>query len=61
MIVRFVGGPLAGRELQTTDAPWKGGWLTAGEADWALYVPGHRDSATGIVLAEVQVTIPRRR
>ncbi|MFL9683691.1 MULTISPECIES: hypothetical protein [Streptomyces] len=47
--------------LETTDAPWKGDWLTAGEADWALYVPGHRDPATGIVLAEVQVTIPRRR
>ncbi|MER5739970.1 hypothetical protein ABT117_30455 [Streptomyces sp. NPDC002262] len=61
MIVRFVGGPLSGRELETTDAPWKGDWFTAGEADWALYVPGHRDPATGTVLAEVQVTIPRRR
>ncbi|MFJ6565652.1 hypothetical protein ACIQMV_38615 [Streptomyces sp. NPDC091412] len=43
MIVRFAGGPLAGRELETTDASWAGGWLTAGDADWGLYVPVHRD------------------
>ncbi|GAA4119910.1 MULTISPECIES: hypothetical protein [Streptomyces] len=61
MIVRFVGGPLAGRELETTDAPWFGGWLTAGDADWSLYVPTHRDPVTGVVLAEVQVTTPRHR
>ncbi|MER8091247.1 hypothetical protein ABTZ57_41000 [Streptomyces sp. NPDC094048] len=62
MIVRLLGGPLAGRVLETTDAPWTGDWLTAGgEADWGLYVPVHRDPTTGIVLAEAQVTIPRRR
>ncbi|MEU8992896.1 hypothetical protein AB0C98_42070 [Streptomyces sp. NPDC048558] len=61
MIVRFVGGPLAGRELETGSGPWAGGWLTAGDADWGLYVPVHRDPATGSVLAEVRVTIPRRR
>lgn len=61
MIVRFAGGPLAGRELETADAPWAGGWLTAGDADWGLYVPVHRDPVTGVVLAEVRVTIPRRR
>ncbi|MEU6662093.1 hypothetical protein [Streptomyces sp. NPDC046821] len=56
MIVRLVGGPLAGRVLETTDAPWSGDWLTAGDADWGLYVPVHRDPAAGTVLAEVQVT-----
>ncbi|MFF7954084.1 hypothetical protein [Streptomyces griseorubiginosus] len=61
MIVRLVGGPLAGRELETSDAPWAGDWLTAGDADWGLYVPVHRDAVTGVVLAEVRVTIPRRR
>jgi hypothetical protein len=61
VIVRFAGGPLAGRELETTDAPWAGGWLTAGDADWGLYVPVHCDPVTGVVLAEVRVTIPRRR
>ncbi|EST20343.1 hypothetical protein N566_28235 [Streptomycetaceae bacterium MP113-05] len=60
MIVRFAGGPLAGRELETTDAPWAGGWLTTGDADWGLYVPVHRDLVTGVVLAEVRVTVPRR-
>ncbi|WP_258049691.1 hypothetical protein [Streptomyces finlayi] len=30
-------------------------------ADWGLYVPVHRDSVTGVVLAEARVTIPRRR
>ncbi|UXY32379.1 hypothetical protein [Streptomyces sp. HUAS TT20] len=29
-------------------------WLTAGDADWGLYVSVHRDPATGIVLAEAQ-------
>ncbi|MFF7191135.1 hypothetical protein ACFZAR_39420 [Streptomyces sp. NPDC008222] len=52
MIVRLLGGPLAGRVLATTDAPWAGGWLTAGDADWGLYVPVHRVPVTGIVLAE---------
>ncbi|WP_330285387.1 hypothetical protein [Streptomyces sp. NBC_00576] len=61
MIVRLVGGPLGGRELSTTPDPWAGGWLTAGDADWGLYVPVHRDLVTGVVLAEVRVTIPRRR
>lgn len=51
MIVRFLGGPLAGRVLTTTDAPWAGGWLTAGDADWGLYVPVHHDPVTGVVLA----------
>lgn len=31
MIVRFLGGLLAGRALKATDAPWAGGWLTAGD------------------------------
>ncbi|WP_428933663.1 hypothetical protein [Streptomyces sp. ACT015] len=61
MKVRLLGGPLAGRVLTIADAPWAGGWLTAGDADWGLYVPGHRDPATGTVLAEVRVTLPRRR
>ncbi|MEU8527176.1 hypothetical protein AB0C77_16505 [Streptomyces sp. NPDC048629] len=61
LCVRLLGGPLAGRVLETNDAPWTGGWFTAGEADWGLYVPVHRDPVTGIVLAEAQVTIPRRR
>ncbi|MGA4960518.1 hypothetical protein [Streptomyces lavendulocolor] len=61
MIVRLVGGPLAGRTLETTDAPWTGDWLTAGDAAWGLYVPVYRDPATGTVLAEARVTIPRRR
>jgi hypothetical protein len=61
VIVRLRGGPLAGRVLETTDALWAGGWLTAGDADWGLYVPVHRDAATGVVLAEARVTLPRRR
>ncbi|WP_406729220.1 hypothetical protein WJ438_38245 [Streptomyces sp. GD-15H] len=61
MIVRLLGGPLAGRVLKTTDAPWTGGWLTASDADWGLYVPVHRHPVTDVVLAEVRVTIPRRR
>jgi hypothetical protein len=59
--VRFVGGPLAGRELVTGDEPWAGSWLTTGDRDWALYRPVHQDPATGTVLAEVQATAPRRR
>ncbi|MFJ9149149.1 hypothetical protein ACIRP7_13975 [Streptomyces sp. NPDC102270] len=55
MIVRFAGGPLAGRVLSTS-APWPGGWLKGDGADWALYLPTHRDPANGIVLAEVQET-----
>lgn len=58
-VVRFAGGPLAGIELKTTDDPWYGGWFTVGDTA-GLYRPVHRDPATGIVLAEVQVTIPRR-
>ncbi|MGJ5899217.1 hypothetical protein ACSCBZ_45870 [Streptomyces niveiscabiei] len=61
MIVRLLGGPLADRELTITDAPWTGGWLTAGDTDWGLYIPVHRDPATGTVLAEARVTVPRRR
>ncbi|MFK4119925.1 hypothetical protein [Streptomyces longwoodensis] len=59
MIVRLLGGPLAGRVLETTDTPWAGGWLTAGDADWGLYVAVHRYPATGIVLAEARVIILR--
>ncbi|WP_167367940.1 hypothetical protein [Streptomyces agglomeratus] len=44
MIVRLLGGPLAGIELETTDA-WVGQWLTAGDADWGLYVPATRRPA----------------
>ncbi|MEV6810446.1 hypothetical protein [Streptomyces sp. NPDC051132] len=47
--------------LKTADARWAGGWLTAGDADWGLYVPVHRDPVTGTVLAEVRGTVPRRR
>ncbi|MGK4909474.1 hypothetical protein [Streptomyces albus] len=61
MIVRFLGGPLGGRVLTTTGAPWAGGWLSAGGAGWGLYIPVHRDPTTGVVLAEARVTIPRRR
>ncbi|MFP8903391.1 hypothetical protein [Streptomyces atacamensis] len=60
MIVRLVGGPLGGREL-SIPSPWAGGWLTAGDADWGLYVPVHHDPVTGVVLAEVRVTAPRRQ
>ncbi|MFD3890770.1 hypothetical protein [Streptomyces microflavus] len=61
MIVRFVDGPLAGRELKTSDTPWAGGWLTVdGAADWGLYVPVLR-TVRGVVVAEARVTIPRRR
>ncbi|GAA2264991.1 hypothetical protein GCM10010232_66490 [Streptomyces amakusaensis] len=59
MTVRFVGGPLAGRVLETTDAPWFGGWFTVGDTA-GLYVPVHHDAVTGVVLAEVRVTVPRR-
>ncbi|MFE9454548.1 hypothetical protein [Streptomyces sp. NPDC006739] len=60
MIVRLLGCSLAGRVLETADTPCAGGWLTAGDADWGLYVPVHRDPATGIVLAEIWATVPRR-
>jgi hypothetical protein len=59
--VRFVGGPLAGRELVTTPGPWSGSWLTTGDQDWALYVPTHRDLVTGVVLAEVRARASRHR
>lgn len=52
-----MGGPLAGRHLLTTPGLWVGSWLTAGDADWGLYVPVHRDPATGVVLAEARVII----
>ncbi|MER0443299.1 hypothetical protein ABR738_01665 [Streptomyces sp. Edi4] len=42
-------------------SPWAGGWFTDGDAGWGLYVPVHRDAVTGVVLAEVRVTIPRRQ
>ncbi|MER5599884.1 hypothetical protein [Streptomyces sp. NPDC002265] len=61
MIVRFLGGPLAGRVLETIGALWAGGWLAAGDADWGLHLAVYHDLATGIVLAEARVTIPRRR
>ncbi|MER5669255.1 hypothetical protein [Streptomyces mirabilis] len=61
MIVRLVGGPLGGRELSTTPGPWDGDWLTAGDADRVLYLPEHHDPATGVVLAEIRATAPRRR
>ncbi|MFJ9351024.1 hypothetical protein [Streptomyces sp. NPDC101237] len=54
-----MGGPFAGMELETTDASWPGGWFAVGDTA-GLYVPVHRDTATGVVLAEVRVTIPRR-
>ncbi|MEV6741445.1 hypothetical protein AB0N14_32865 [Streptomyces sp. NPDC051104] len=60
MIVRLLGGPLAGCGLSTTPNPWPGGWLTAGAVDWGLYVPVHRNTVTSIVLAEVRVTVLRR-
>ncbi|NMI54973.1 hypothetical protein FNV62_50200 [Streptomyces sp. RLB3-17] len=61
MIVRLVGGPLGGRELSTTLGAWDGDWLTAGDADRGLYLPVHHDPATGVVLAEIRATAPRRR
>lgn len=61
MIVRLLGGPLAGRVLETPDAPWAGGWLTAGDADWGLYVPVHRDPVAGIGLAEIRAVAQRAR
>lgn len=61
MKMRFVGGPLAGRELLTTPGPWFGDWLTTGDQDWALYLPTYRDPVTGVVLAEVRARAPRYR
>ncbi|TWV56753.1 hypothetical protein FRZ03_03580 [Streptomyces misionensis] len=58
-MVRLPDGPLAGGVLTTTHAPWAGGRLTAGDADRGLYVPVHRGPVTGVVLAEVRVTILR--
>ncbi|MEV8334449.1 hypothetical protein OG275_00125 [Streptomyces niveus] len=58
MIVRLVGGPLAGRVLETTDTPWFGDWFMVGDTA-GLYVPFHRDPMTGVVLAEIRGTIPR--
>ncbi|MET8724066.1 hypothetical protein [Streptomyces misionensis] len=60
MVVRLMGNPLAGIELETTDTPWASGRLTLGDADWGLYVPVQRDLATGIVVAEIRATAPRR-
>ena len=57
MIVRFVGGPFAGRELETTDAPWAGGWLTVGDADWGLYIPVHRAPVTGVVATKIRAPL----
>lgn len=59
MTVHFMGGPLGGLVLGTTDAPWFGDWFTVGDTA-SLYVPFHRDPVTGVVLAEVRVTIPCR-
>ncbi|MFI7329676.1 hypothetical protein ACIBQ3_34185 [Streptomyces rubiginosohelvolus] len=59
MIVQFIGGPLAGLKLATTEDRWAGGWFsTEGAAEWTLYVPVHRDPVTGIVLAEARATAP---
>ncbi|MFI2188729.1 hypothetical protein [Streptomyces sioyaensis] len=51
---------LGGRELSTDPGPWVGDCPTAGDADWGLYVPVHRGPVTGVVLAEVRPTVPRR-
>ncbi|MEF9908623.1 hypothetical protein ACQSMD_33415 [Streptomyces flavovirens] len=59
MIVRFVGGPLAGHVLTTSPVPWFGDWFAVGSGGWALYRPVHRDPATGVVLAEVRATAPQ--
>lgn len=61
MIVLFERGPLDGRELDTDDATWSGGWFTTGAADWTLYIPRYQDPATGIVTARARLTIPRRQ
>ncbi|MCT6782232.1 hypothetical protein LXH09_37045 [Streptomyces sp. CS7] len=62
MIVHFVGGPLAGLKLATTEDPWAGSWFsTEGAAEWTLYVPVHRDPVTGEVMAEERTTAPRSR
>ncbi|MFF7341986.1 hypothetical protein ACFZAT_32380 [Streptomyces sp. NPDC008163] len=50
--------PFTGRVLETTDAPWFGDWFTVGDIA-SLYRPAHRDPVTGVVLAEIRVTIPR--
>lgn len=55
-----MGGPLGGRELSTDPGPSAGDWLTAADADWGLYVPVRREPVTGVVLAEVRPTVPRR-
>lgn len=60
MIVRFTGGPLAGIELETADAPWFGNRFTVGDTA-GLYVPAHRDPATGTVLAEMRAVTSRSR
>ncbi|MFH9118577.1 hypothetical protein ACIRIR_32675 [Streptomyces globisporus] len=59
MIVRFVGGPLAGLVRATTDDPWFGDWFAPeGAAEWTFYASVHRDPMTGIVLAEARATAP---
>lgn len=55
MIVHFVGAPLAGLMLVTTDGPWLGKRVTAkGRAGWTLHVLVPRDPVTGAVMAEVR-------
>ncbi|MFI2471536.1 hypothetical protein ACH475_35060 [Streptomyces globisporus] len=62
MIVHFIGGPLAGRSLATTEDPWAGDWFTTeGAAEWTLYVPVYRDPVAGEVMAEERITAPRSR
>ncbi|MFJ9623781.1 hypothetical protein [Streptomyces sp. NPDC101181] len=61
MNVCFVGGPLAGVVLRTTE-DWAGGWFTTeGANSWSLYVPVHREASNGTVLAEERTTAPRAR
>ncbi|MFD7994211.1 hypothetical protein [Streptomyces mexicanus] len=52
MSVRFVGGPLGGREL-SIPGPWAGGWLTAGD-------PVHHDPVARHV-AQVDLAARRKR
>jgi hypothetical protein len=41
--VRFVGGPLAGRELVTTPVPWSGSWFRSSLG--AAFVDGFRSQS----------------
>lgn len=50
--------PVVSSSANSPRAAWDGGGLPAGDSGWGLYVPVHRDLVTGVVLAEVRVTIP---